>query len=295
MEKTYSLSSTPKHGKQLAATLVSVLMLALFGGCMQSPKVVRTVDDQSQQEAVADEQEQALSFERIELKDTDCNLEYSLNILFPEANTPAAKAIREALEQSFYDTSTKFKPKSGENIRDFVHRHHQAMMADKRGIDNESGESEFWQWEFTIDTVMQTKRFINFAVSGFAYMGGVHGFPFGGGGGTFRLSDGKQITEFFKDPDDPGFRSLLFEGLCQYFNENGYGPATPDNLGDFLMVAPSELQLPSEAPCLTAEGVAITYSSDEIAAHCNGEPSFVIPYDQVMPYLTDEVRELIRP
>ncbi len=292
MEFSHPFGSPAKHGKQLAVALVSVLMLALFGGCKQSTKPVHAVDGQAREEqgtAAVVQQEQALTFERIAMEESRGGLNYGVSLLLPEANTPAAKAIRSELVQMFYDTSSELKPKSGESILDFARRQQQAMIADIPEID----DGAEWAWDFTIDTMMQTKRYINFTVNSYVYLGGAHGSSFGGGT-TFRLSDGKRITEFFKDPDDPDLHPFLIEGLCQYFNKYGDDNVTPDNLGYYLMDDPSTLQLPASAPCLTGEGVVITYSEYEIAPYAAGAPSFVIPYEKVMSYLTEEVLELIR-
>ncbi len=283
-------------------TLIFVLSIALlFGACNSSSKKksleeVIPLEETEQQEEIdaTDEPEVAISFERINVKESKDGVNYSLNILLPKANNPQTTAIRDALVQGFFDTFSSMEHKSGESIRDFALRQMQELIADKNEMDEEDA-SEAWQMEFTIDTLRKAKRYIIFTASGYQYMGGAHGGSFGKSL-TFRLSDGKQITEFFKNPSDPAIRPLLLQGLCEYFNQGqNPGTVTMDNIGDYLLTDVSELKMPADEPCLMPEGMLFTYAEYEIASYSEGMPEFVIPYKKLMPYLTDEVRQLVRP
>ncbi len=253
----------------------------------------------------------SLSFQRVEMTDSTPQLNYSLSMLLPDSNTSASRAMRDtllsiALQQLAFWWGTEneednpMNPLPGESLTSYARRCQQAILKEREAEEAEMGSALDlpWDWQMTIDTVQTNSRYVTFVARGHQYTGGAHGGIFGEGAITFRRSDGKHIDQFFTDPTSPALHQLMLQGLCDYFTQGeaefGDGVSvTLENLGDYLLEDTAEVRLPMEAPCPTAEGLSFIYQQYEVAAYAAGMPTFVIPYDQILPHLTDEVRLML--
>ena len=129
------------------------------------------------------------------------------------------------------------------------------------------------------------------------YLGGAHGsyLIFGQ---TFRKSDGRRIGwEIIRKSDDPedNIQSLMRKGLVEYFG--GDDPDfKEDDLGEVLQGEASAyyIPMPQCPPLFTKEGVMFLYNQYEIAAYAVGLPVFVISYKDLMPYLTETAKRMIK-
>ena len=66
-----------------------------------------------------------------------------------------------------------------------------------------------------------------------------------------------------------------------------------EELADYLQVEDiNRIPLPANPPYLTTTGVMFCYTQYEIAPYAAGIISFEIPYDQILPFLTDEAKAL---
>ena len=54
------------------------------------------------------------------------------------------------------------------------------------------------------------------------------------------------------------------------------------------------LPLPATDPWLTKKGVSFIYQQYEIAPYAAGMPSFVLAYDDIRPYLTEDAAKMLR-
>lgn len=131
-----------------------------------------------------------------------------------------------------------------------------------------------------------------------SYEGGAHGIGYDSGV-TFRKSDGMLISQcLFNDKvASEDFRQLLVAGLIRYFNNYGEEEIdSEEKLSEYLLTDTKDLRLPEwPFPYLTRNGVVVCYSPYDIAPYSVGKPTFTIPYDVAMPYLTEEAKALIEP
>ena len=104
---------------------------------------------------------------------------------------------------------------------------------------------------------------------------------------TFKKADGSLFDRFFaQDFDIKRIQPILKRGLCEYLEVG------PSELFDELQVE-DEIPLPANAPCPSDTGLVFSYAYYEIGPRYIGAPSFTVPYEAVMPYLSDEARSLL--
>ena len=158
--------------------------------------------------------------------------------------------------------------------------------------------------------VENNDHYITYISNSEGYMGGAHGFAICTGM-TFNKKTGRRIgyrTEYdakketyivkeqtlFKDVDSASFRKIIKEGVRSYFKE--YESVRTDaELKDLLLGVDNvnRIPLPSTPPYFTKQGLYFGYQQYEIAPYAAGMPGFLVPYDKIRPYLTEEAAELI--
>jgi hypothetical protein len=124
--------------------------------------------------------------------------------------------------------------------------------------------------------------------------GGAQGGMGGLGCMTFNRSNGKKITNFFTKGAAEKMQGMLKKGLKAYFSEAGAPVKTDKELMEQLQIEGNIIPLPVQEPYPSATGLIFTYQQYEIACYAARMPSFTVPYEQVMPYLTNEVKELLK-
>jgi len=149
-----------------------------------------------------------------------------------------------------------------------------------------------WCYEFSLTKADETERYVVFQSFDYVYLGGAHGGVTGRGCLTYSKKDGSRVDGFV-DPSDAGdLQPLLIAGLLDYYKECGY-ETDWDSLKDGLFIEDGFVPLPAWSPYPTAEGLGFIYQQYEIASYADGMPSFVVPYDDVKPFLTPEARQLL--
>ena len=150
-----------------------------------------------------------------------------------------------------------------------------------------------WEYESKITKEFETPKYIVFLHQTYEYMGGAHGGMGGMGYMTFNRSNGKKVTNFFIKDAAEKMQGLLKKGLKEYFGEAGAPIKTDKELMEQLQIEGNVIPLPVQEPYPSATGLIFTYQQYEIACYAAGMPSFTIPYEQAMPYLTDELKALV--
>lgn len=132
-------------------------------------------------------------------------------------------------------------------------------------------------------------RWCTYEVYRYSYLtGGAHG-EYTHYGVTFRLRDGRRLTEAdLLQPVGDGLYKYIKRGMREYFDVD-----TDEQLQDICHVDLSLRPMPSHAPFLTRQGVRFHYSIYDVCPFEWGDPSFTIPYDEIKPYLTGTALELI--
>ena len=153
--------------------------------------------------------------------------------------------------------------------------------------DTEGGLSLFRN--FYISKMSEGKSYLTMSFSCDEFIGGCHGL-LTQSGVTFRKSDGRRIgwDVFFTYRD--GFEELMTDSLKAYF-----GVDTDEELRNQLLKDNEYplVPLPRCGPLFTTKGVLFQYQSYEITCYANGMPYFILPYEQLKPYMTETARRLV--
>ena len=154
-----------------------------------------------------------------------------------------------------------------------------------------------WDYSMDVTKTFEDSTYVVFSGSEYAYIGGAHGGVFGFGGITFRFSDGSIVKDFLKDNVLKDMQPLLKKGLKEYFNENADEKITTDqqlmeNLqlsgeNDNLIPLPTWMPYPDEK----GKGLVFTYQQYEIACYAVGMPSFVLSWEELKPFLREDILE----
>lgn len=274
-----------KHITLLAAGLIALGALA---GCNKTAKNEQT----------------PLELTSVEFSKEDTLMDMELTALLPSGTDDASTAMRDTLLQALHsalkgcflgENESVHPAKDIEGVKAFAEECHKMISEQRLEDEKEYGFTIHapYEWQFTIDTLVQTSRYITFTARGYQYMGGAHGGVIGRGAITFCKADGKPFTRWFKDESDPALHQLLLSGIAEYFSQDEDRTVAPDSLDNYLLVNSAEVQLPAESPRPTPDGLGFSYQQYEIAPYAAGMPNFILPYDRVKPYLTDEAIELL--
>lgn len=149
-----------------------------------------------------------------------------------------------------------------------------------------------WEYEFSLQKMDETDRYVVFRSMDYVYMGGAHGGVTGAGCLTFSKKDGSRVADFVDASGAAGMQLLLIKGLLDYYAECGY-ETTWEDLKDGLFIENGFIPLPSWPLYPTDSGLGFIYQQYEIASYAEGMPSFVVPYSDIEPFLTPEARSLL--
>ena len=132
---------------------------------------------------------------------------------------------------------------------------------------------------------------ITYWFENYIYGGGAHGFS-ANLARSYDRSTGRQFTwdEVIPGGMTPQLRELILSGLwMQYFNKD---KDQTGNINDVLQLVDGKLELPSYAPQIMPHGIRFSYGEYEIAAYCWGEPSCLIPYSSLKPFLSKKMQSV---
>ena len=157
-----------------------------------------------------------------------------------------------------------------------------------------------WDYSMDVTKTSEDSTFVVFNDTEYAYIGGAHGGVFGWGGITFRFSDGSIVKDFLKDNVLKDMQPLLKKGLKEYFNENADEKITTDQQLMEQLMLPEEskglIPLPAwtPSPDEKGKGLVFTYQQYEIACYAVGMPSFVLSWEELKPFLKEDILEDIK-
>ena len=154
-----------------------------------------------------------------------------------------------------------------------------------------------WDYSMDVTKTSEDSTFVVFNDTEYAYIGGAHGGVFGWGGITFRFSDGSIVKNFLKDNVLKDMQPLLKKGLKEYFNENADEKIKTDQQLMEQLMLPEEskglIPLPAwtPSPDEKGKGLVFTYQQYEIACCAVGMPSFVLTWEELKPFLREDILE----
>ena len=163
---------------------------------------------------------------------------------------------------------------------------------------------EHWTYEEKCTLVDTTATYATFSFTGYIENStATHPYSSCGAGDiTLRRSDGKWITKFFVDGAEEKMQPLLLAGMVRYFRDDCEDKSVNEKNVRSMMLLCDEhgnpvknIPLPTIwRPVPKKEGLCLVYAQYEVAPYAAGMPAFIIPYEDVMPYLTPEAQELLR-
>lgn len=168
-----------------------------------------------------------------------------------------------------------------------------------RELTNEAEEVAFLPLTTTVNIgkYCETDMFVTYIMEYDTYLGGPHGSYATYYASIFK-NDGSRFTmDMILHSESEEFKSLIVDGLLNYFKECGETDVTKSNLVEYLMgpedMTINNIPLPGTSPVLTKDGVMFVYQQYEIACYAAGMPTFIIPYEKILPYLSPEARKMM--
>ena len=162
----------------------------------------------------------------------------------------------------------------------------------------------------TVDEESDTYVTYSYCTEGFT--GGAHGYATATGI-TISKATGKQIgyeseynpnTEsfsikhqnLFRSTKSAGLYKLIKEGVKDYFSDFEDHRISDAELADVLQNVPdvNHIPVPQFPPTFSKKGLLFLYQQYEIGPYAVGMPNFCIPYEKVLPYLTEEAAGLVK-
>lgn len=157
--------------------------------------------------------------------------------------------------------------------------------------DNEEGGLQ-WSENTSFKLAEVTPHYVTYEISTYEFTGGAHGI-----GAyvlcTFNRESGRTFGyDLMKDTDSDAFGQLMKAGMKEYMRFDSSEEPTDEELAQQLMLSDDatidHLPLPGNMPGLTKDGVQFNYTPYEIAPYVAGTPTFVISYEKIRPFLTEE-------
>lgn len=184
------------------------------------------------------------------------------------------------------------------DFRDYEKEHQEAVENLESSENNEEGTSyrisAFKSWKyFKVEYV--DEKYVTYKVESYFWTGGIHELG-GEHGVTFSRSSGKQINySYFRNLESDSFKNIIKAGLKRYFQNSDWAASTDEDLAECLQNVENvnDIPLPGADPYFTPEGVCFEYCSYEIASYAAGFPSFILPYNDAKPYMSEDAWNLI--
>lgn len=152
------------------------------------------------------------------------------------------------------------------------------------------GEEDWsMSYHWSLEKSYETDRFIVFNSTGFLHASDMmHAAACGQGPFTFDKKDGHLVYSILRQNCEYDIQGILRKGLADYFS------VSPMDLNEELdpEYEYNIIPLPSETPRPTPDGLSFHYHQYEISYGAAGEPTFTVPYEDILPYCTPEAVEI---
>lgn len=255
-------------------------------------------------DSIVSDTEDSLVF--VTLRDSvlkDSAYTHSLTFQFPVSGS---KGVRESIGRYLSEKLSYFCPNIDMTNDAEVRVHtYRGDITDGRGLlshymkeyttgfenlTNEFGtRSDMLMFQEVVGSVVwESDKALTYCIAFENFLGGAHGEHLQSAR-TFRKADGKMIQLIDSTQLDK-MQALMCEGLKDYLGQD----ITPNfnmKVSDMLFV--KRIPLPADHLVMRQNGLFFLYQLDEIAGYVYGMPSFTLPYDKVMPFMTAEAVELI--
>lgn len=216
---------------------------------------------------------------------SDVAIDYPIN--GPQA---AVDAIRSYIKSVLFDDTPPAADDPMQWVRDYCAASVKAQekSLEQMGMHSVS-KDEQPEEGIEIRKVWQTSRLVTYSIYRYSYFtDGAHG-EYSDYGVTWRLSDGHRLNESILTHVDERLYGYIREGLKRYFEIE-----SDAQLQRICTVDLSLMPMPTFPPYLVENGVRFHYSIYDVCPFEWGDPAFTIPYEDMMPYLSDEAKELLK-
>lgn len=274
------MHESKKHD-EMKTIITMIMAAAMITACGSDKRESQAADGTFKTESV--------KFEKKEKK-----AEATIEAEYPTGgNTLLVNAVREYISEGLGGTYTGDLAQS-DSLLDFYGKNMLAGMEEMASeYDGEDMITMTCSEEFKVEC--ETDKYITYTQSSYNYTGGAHGLG-SFAGTTFRKSDGRRFGyDMLHGTSDDGFRMLMKEGVKEYFMDSDNGPVTDSTLPDYLLNVDdiNYMPLPQTEPYLTEKGMVFVYQSYEIAPYAAGQPTFIVPYSKIKPYMTVTALRLV--
>lgn len=156
-----------------------------------------------------------------------------------------------------------------------------------------------WEYNLSMTPLMDTIKYAVYSCSGDMFMGGTSVQIIGSGTVLFDKTKSAIIHKIIAENTIDSLQPILRKGLLSYYAENGE-EMTDKQLFEHLQIVDEngslleQIPLPADCPSLSYDGVGFYYEEGEIAAAEDGVLNFVVPFEEITPYLTTEVQALLK-
>lgn len=254
--------------KSILLSTALLACLTLFAGCQQTKS------------------NEEVSVRTIEKKLTAGANDVNYTVDFPEGKNAALNTvIAEYISQNMGgDYNGDYA--NGDSLVNFYAKKALKELAEIHGdIEDEMTYTN----DMTIQKTYETDRIVTFEIQTYEFTGGAHGLGMTYGV-TFRKSDGQQVNMNVLPNnivENEKWKKLMKEGLKEYFEVK-----TDQELEECIDVDVNDLPLPETEVHFNEKGLVMTYQSYEIACYAAGQPSLVIPYSKLEPYMNTTGKSL---
>ena len=233
--------------------------------------------------------------------------EYICKILEVSKTTDGKVAVKKALQNDYNETAGLWE----ETYSGMDDENEEGEEDSDEEEDTPKGPS--FSHSISIRKVADNDMFVSYMVDVYIYSGGAHGMS-SCVGVSFSKATAKRLgyetvfndktittsikkqTLFNDKVKTRDFNALLKAGFKEYFGSvsgEGKKKLTDVELDDMVDPELSKLPLPGNPPYFTDKGLEFIYQQYEVAAYCYGMPTFCIPYNKILPYLSDEAKALV--
>lgn len=248
-------------------------------------------------------------------------LKLSLSLELPNGNDDASLQIRDSLIAEFIRMSEsndmeettiqpmETMPEDPQLLVDYYgkaafFRLHQLALNDdeqrkaylaENGTDDPFGTQQ-WETTLTISKTTETARFVVYNAEAYVYYGGAHGGITGTGAITFDHNTGHKIARFLRPDAVEALQPMIRQGLLSYYISCGEESISEADLDQRLQIEGTLIPLPIRAavPNATGDSLTLVYNQYEIACYADGMPTISLAVKDLVPYLTDEAKALLK-
>ncbi len=278
---------------------IFIMMAAAFTACGHRASTDNATDadslstDSAKVEALVDD-DSYIEVETVKFEKSDSTAEVSVLVEWP---TKGDKVIVDSLKKHICDLLGDDFLDGPESIKKYGQAVFESQQEDWHHVyDEMDPEARMGAFSKTHDITIltQTKNYVTLFYTTHEYGGGAHGYTTEVGF-TFRKSDGKQIP-LLTNTNSPKLDKLIKEGVRRHFSGEDK-PMSDEELLEYLFAEEvsvlNHLPLPGNPPYLSKTGMVFLYTQYEIAPYSSGIITFEVPFNDIMPFMTKEAKELI--